>query len=85
MVFSLDYSKCFDRILIGIVLLLASRVGMDASLLKPIKGMFEQLQRRFRVNGAVGKPFASTNGILQGCPLSVIFLNLLVCVCGSEP
>ena len=77
---SLDYSKCFDRIPITIVLRLAERIGMDARLLKAIKGMFDQLQRRFRVNGAVGKPFTSTNGILQGCPLSVIFLNLLVCV-----
>lgn len=77
---SLDYSKCFDRISITIVLRLAERIGMDARLLKAIKGMFDQLQRRFRVNGAVGKPFTSTNGILQGCPLSVIFLNLLVCI-----
>ena len=77
---SLDYSKCFDRIPITIVLRLAERIGMDARLLKAIKGMFDQLQRRFRVNGAVGKPFTSTNGILQGCPLSVIFLNLLICV-----
>ena len=26
----------------------------------------------------IGKGFASTNGILQGCPLSVVLLNLLM-------
>ena len=28
--------------------------------------------------GGVGQEFRATNGILQGCPLSVVLLNLLV-------
>ena len=42
--------------------------------------MYGSLRRRFKVGGGVGKEFRATNGILQGCPLSVILLNLLVSV-----
>ena len=38
------------------------------------------LQRRFRAVGGVGKLFQATNGILQGCPLSVILLNGLASI-----
>ncbi|KAJ9440086.1 hypothetical protein DIPPA_34302 [Diplonema papillatum] len=42
--------------------------------------MYRQLRRRFRLPAGLGKEFKATNGILQGCPLSVIFLNALVSV-----
>eukprot|EP00666_Eupelagonemidae_sp_cell4sb_P017954 gene17954-biopygen36641 len=35
---------------------------------------------RFRVAGGVGREFRATNGILQGCPLSVALLNAAVSV-----
>ena len=35
------------------------------------------------VGGGVGKEFRATNGVLQGCPLSMILLNLLVSVCSK--
>eukprot|EP00973_Karenia_brevis_P042938 5944895-Karenia_brevis.AAC.1 len=42
--------------------------------------MYSGLRRRLRFNGAVGGEFVATNGILQGCPLSVVLLNALVSV-----
>eukprot|EP00973_Karenia_brevis_P037697 5201716-Karenia_brevis.AAC.1 len=42
--------------------------------------MYAGLRRRFRVAGGVTKEFVSSNGILQGCPISVIFLNALMSV-----
>ena len=36
------------------------------------------MRRHFKVAGGVGKEFRATNGILQGCPLSVVLLSLLV-------
>ena len=77
---SLDYAKCFDRVPSNIVFRLARESGMSEDILKPLEGMFKQLRRRFVIGGGVGKQFASTNGIMQGCPLSVILLNLLVTV-----
>ena len=75
---SLDYSKCFDRVPIEIVFKVAEQCGMDGGILRAMRAMYKQLRRRFVLNGGVGAPFHSTNGILQGCPLSIVFLNLLV-------
>ena len=78
--FSLDYAKCFDKVPVAISLRLAEEVGMSKEVLRGLRGMYAQLERRFKVAGGVGSPWQSTNGILQGCPLCVILLTLLVTV-----
>ena len=77
---SFDFAKCFDRIPHGIVLQLAEEMGLPYTILRPIGAMYRNLRRRFCVGAAVGEAFSSTNGILQGCPLSVVLLNALVSV-----
>ena len=67
---SLDYGKCF--------LNLPLRQGMDLRLIRPLRSLYAGLTRRFRFGVAVGREFSSTNGVIQGCPLSVALLNLLV-------
>ena len=76
----LDYAKCFDRLPHTIMLNLAAASGADSRLLKPLRRMYAFLRRHFKFNGGVGVEFRATNGILQGCPLSVVLLNLLVSV-----
>ena len=78
--FSLDYAKCFDRLPQEILLTLAEEMGMDLCILRPLRRMYKNLRRRFRCANGLGKEFAATNGILQGCPLSIIMLNALVSV-----
>ena len=73
----LDYEKCFDRLPHGILLSLAGKAGMDPCILRPLAAIYSSLDRRFKVGGRLGLPFRPTNGILQGCPLSVILINLL--------
>ena len=75
---SLDYSKCFDRVPVDIVFSLAEHCGFDGGVLRAMRAMYKQLRRRFSLHGSVGEEFRATNGILQGCPLSVVLLNLLV-------
>ena len=75
----LDYAKCFDRLPHGVLLSLAHRAGMDEMVLRPLRAIYADLERRFKVGGGIGLPFKPTNGILQGCPLSVI-VNLLQAV-----
>ena len=77
---SLDYAKCFDNLPQDILLRLASETGLHTNILRPLKSMYQRLRRRFRVAGSVGKEFQATNGILQGCPLSVILLNALISI-----
>ena len=40
--------------------------------------MYRELRRRFVMAGHVGKEFVASNGVIQGCPLSVLLLNLLM-------
>jgi len=75
---SLDYGKCFDRVPVHIVLNLALEAGLPPQLVTPLRSLYEKLVRRFRVGNGVGQEFKATNGIIQGCPLSVVLLNLLV-------
>ena len=44
----------------------------------PLRGMYRDLRRRFVMAGHVGSEFAASNGVIQGCPLSVLLLNLLM-------
>ena len=75
---SIHWSKSFDRVPKGIAFKLAERQGIHPRVLQPLRGMYRDLRRRFVMAGHVGKEFASSNGIAQGCPLSVLLLNFLM-------
>ena len=74
----LDWSKCFDRVPVDLVLRLSQELGMPEGVLNGLSGMYAQLRRRFRIGGHVGTAFRASNGIIQGCPLSVMLLNILM-------
>eukprot|EP00665_Eupelagonemidae_sp_cell47_P008443 gene8443-2313_t len=77
---SADWAKCFDRVPHGIMLALLEETGLHAGILRPLRTMYRRLRRRFRVNGAVGEAFASSQGVMQGCPLSVAGLAVMMAV-----
>ena len=78
--FELDYAKCFDSLPLSILFKLASHMGMHPRIHAALSGYYGGLSQRFRMGKSVGKEFCTTNGILQGCPLSIILLNALVSV-----
>ena len=75
-----DYSKCFDRLPRAILMQLVRRMGLPEKVVASMDAMYSNMSMRFRLPSGLGKPFRATNGILQGCPLSVVFLNALVAV-----
>ena len=75
---ALDFSKCFDNIPIAIAIAVMNKLGLSSRILDPMIGMYAALTRRFKVRGFVGEEFTTTNGIMQGCPLSVLLLNAMV-------
>ena len=77
---SFDYQKCFDRVPQEIMFRLVEQLGLPQNMMRPIRGMYKKLGRRFKLPAGLGQEWFATNGILQGCPLSVIFLNALVAV-----
>ncbi|KAJ9462177.1 hypothetical protein DIPPA_05567 [Diplonema papillatum] len=72
--------KCFDRLPHEIMFRLMEVMGLDPGVLRAMKAVYGSMQRHFKTARAVGEPFVATNGILQGCPLSVLFLNALIAV-----
>ena len=50
---------------------------MDAGVLQAVAARHRQFRRCFKLVGCLGSLVAATNSILQGCQLSVIFINLL--------
>ena len=46
--------------------------------------MYRQLRRAFSLAGSFGEWWRATNGILHGCPLSVVLINLLTSICKME-
>ncbi|KAJ9455223.1 hypothetical protein DIPPA_28544 [Diplonema papillatum] len=55
-------------------------MGLDARILRPLRAMYRGMRRRFKLPLGVGSEFEVTNGILQGCPLSVILINALLSI-----
>ena len=58
----------------------AAALGFAEGPLNAIVGMYSSLWRSCKVLGCLGEPFAATNGILQGCALSVILINILTTI-----
>ena len=81
---SIGYVKCFDLIPQAVMLALALELGMDPGTCRALGAMYKQLRRAFKIAGAFGLWWQATNGILQGCPLSVILVNVLTTICKWE-
>ena len=77
---SFDYKKCFDQLPHEIAFALAEYMGMSRVLIKVLREVYATLERHFKLPGGIGEPMIPTNGILQGCPLSIILLNIIMSV-----
>ena len=77
---AVDLAKDFDNRPVEITFAVLEAMGMDRKIMLTLKAMYTQLRRRFKIGKYVGDGFCSTNGILQGCPLSVMLLNAVMCV-----
>ena len=77
---ALDFAKCFDRVPQGLTLDLVEKMGLHPRIMTPLRAMYAKLRRRFKLPSGVGEAYSVTNGILQGCPLSVVLINALMSV-----
>eukprot|EP01064_Diplonema_japonicum_P017559 TRINITY_DN2571_c0_g2_i5.p1 TRINITY_DN2571_c0_g2~~TRINITY_DN2571_c0_g2_i5.p1 ORF type:complete len:294 (+),score=26.85 TRINITY_DN2571_c0_g2_i5:579-1460(+) len=75
---SVDFRKCFDSVPVTLTFDLAERLGMSENILRPLRSMYANLDRRLRFQAGVGEVFRTTNGILQGCPISPVFINAIL-------
>ena len=73
----LDYAKYFDSIPWTVVWGLAEWWGIPPEIIRAEKSFYSALSSRFKINGHYGKPWWRTNSFAQGCPLSILWANLL--------
>ena len=64
----------------AVVLALTLYLGMDPGPCRALGAMYKQLCRAFKIAGALGRCWQATNSILQGCPFSVILVNVLATI-----
>ncbi|KAJ9442265.1 Ribonuclease HI [Diplonema papillatum] len=77
---ALDFKKCFDSVPIDIAFRLAEELGFHPTVLQTLRAAYSGMQRHFRIGTELGEGFVPTNGIMQGCPLSVVLINVLISV-----
>ena len=76
---SFDFRKCFDLIPHGILFSILQEMGLPSGILQPMRHMYNDLKRYWKLGKtAIGQPWQTTNGVLQGCGVSVVLLNCLV-------
>ena len=77
---STDYVKCFVLIPQAVVLAMVLELGMDPGTCRALGAMYKQLCQAFKIARAFDLWWQATNCILQGCPLSVIVVNVLTTI-----
>lgn len=77
----LDFEKAFDLLpLHEIILPLAKVLGLPPTFVDTLSNLYSRLSRFLKHSKGFGSCIPSNRGIVQGCPISVVLLNLLVSV-----
>ena len=77
----LDYEKAFDLLpLHEIILPLAKHLGLPDFFVNCLSDLYGRLVRFFKHPKGFGSAIKSDRGIVQGCPISVVLLNLLMAI-----
>ena len=77
---AVDFKKCFDTVPTEIAFKLAERLGFNQTVLHTLRAAYDGMERHFKAGGSIGEGFTPTNGIMQGCALSVALINLVISV-----
>ena len=75
--FSTDIEKCFNNVGRDSLMALAGHIGISDSLLKPWRAFLDGFVRSFQIQTALSQPERSTQGLPEGCSLSVAGMVLI--------
>jgi exonuclease III len=74
----LDYQKFFDMFPPAVAAGLLRAAGAPEGVVKQTRYLYDRLNRYIRVAGTYGAVIRSSNGIGQGCTISIVIANLFV-------
>lgn len=75
-----DRVKCFDRIVRPIVYAVEKQMGMPDWITTASRKFYDQLNNSLQLGPFVGEFFHAGAGLGQGCALSVMRINVLMCI-----
>jgi len=75
--FSADLEKCFNNIDRDVLFALAQHVGLPNSLLRPWRNFLDSFERAFEVRTSLSPAVTSSQGLPEGCSLSVVGMILI--------
>ena len=75
---SYDFKKCFDGVPTQFLFESLQARGMSQRIIGPLRHLYANMHRVFKLRGACGNYWTSSNGLVQGCPLSMIGLNAII-------
>lgn len=75
---SFDLTKCFDSAPINLALDIVEFRGAPLSIVNCIRSFYQARTKSFRLDGCSMKSFRPANGLVQGCPLSMLIVSTLV-------
>ena len=78
MIISVDAEKAFDKIQHPLMIKTLQKVGIEGTYLNTIKAIYDKPTATIVLNGEKLKPFPLRSGTRQGCPISPLFLNIVL-------
>ena len=76
-----DLVKCFNTLPRHPLLALAEHLGLPSEVIIPWKQCLAQIERRFQVRGAIGRPIDSSTGFPEGDAMSVVAMAICNVAC----
>ena len=78
MIISIDAEKAFDKIQHPFMIKILQKMGIDRTYLNIIKAMYDKPTANIILDGEKLKAFPLRSGTRQGCPLSLLFFNIVL-------
>ena len=75
---SYDYTKAFDLVPTQLAVNILRLRGCDEKVTRSLDGFYRQHVTYFQLNNHYDKVFEPTNGLIQGCALSILILASLI-------
>ena len=74
---SYDFEKAFDRVPFQLAINILRARGCDEKICRTLNNFYNGHNKLFKIDEHYDQPFIPTNGIIQGCPLSMLILTSL--------
>ena len=78
MIISIDAEKAFNKIQHPFMIKTFQKVGIEGTYLNIIKAIYDNPTANIILNSEIMKPFPLRSGTRQGCPLSLLLLNIVL-------